>query len=99
MSEREVMDAREAAEKRPREAPTPSYRASVRRAAEEILGAVEGLRTWMDAGQAAAYIGMSPDEFRKLVRETPEIPEYRISERRVRYHRPDLDEWMLSRAS
>lgn len=66
---------------------------------QDIEGAAKEMKTWMTAKQAASYVGMSQDEFRKLAKTTPDIVEYRISERRVRYYRGDLDEWMFSRAS
>lgn len=68
----------------------------LRKIVEEILGATEQLKTWMTAKQAADYLSMSENEFRKLVKEE-RIHEYRISERRVRFLRDDLDNWMHGR--
>ncbi len=46
----------------------------------------------MDAHQAARYLGMDLTEFRKLSKADPDFPQHRISERRVRYYREELDE-------
>ncbi len=74
---------------------TPSEK-TLRRIVEDILGAAEEMKTWMTAKQAASYLSMSENEFRKFVREE-DIHEYRISERRVRFLRSDLDDWMHTR--
>jgi excisionase family DNA binding protein len=66
-------------------------------AAREIARAVHRYPTWMDAREAARYLGMHLTEFRKLTKSEKDFPEHRISERRVRYYREELDEWLLRR--
>ncbi len=67
------------------------------RAAEKIATAVAAMPTWMDAHQAARYLGMDLTEFRKLAKSDPDFPQHKISERRIRYYREELDEWLLGR--
>lgn len=49
---------------------------------------------WMDAEQAAEYVGArSKEVFEKI----PDVPRHRLSPRVIRYSRRELDDWLLSR--
>ena len=50
-------------------------------------------RAWMDSKEAAEFLGLPLDEFRRLA---PTLPRHKISERRYRYYAPELTEWLLS---
>ena len=77
--------------------PDPPERSELLLAAEKIARLVDATPRWMDARQAARYLGMDPTKFRKLAKSERDFPEHRISERRVRYYREELDEWLLRR--
>ncbi len=79
------------------EATEPPERSDLMCAAEKIARAVAAMPAWMDAQQAACYLGMDLTEFRKLSKSDPDFPQHRISERRIRYYREELDEWLLRR--
>jgi hypothetical protein len=57
--------------------------------------------SWMDARQAAEFLGLSYDEFTRISSQLPRhpLPEGRGSglRPRYRYYAPELTEWMLGR--
>jgi excisionase family DNA binding protein len=57
---------------------------------EETVG-----ETLLKLPDAAAYLGISKDRLRGMVRTTT-ITSYRLSPRDVRFHRKDLDTWLES---
>jgi hypothetical protein len=60
-------------------------------------------RAWMGAKQAARFLDMSEDEFRRIA---PQLPRHPLPRRdglsygfrmRYRYYAPELTDWLLSR--
>ena len=51
---------------------------------------------WLNADEAAAFIGMERTEFKRLAA-CGEIPRHAITERRFRYYAPELTDWGRSR--
>jgi excisionase family DNA binding protein len=70
-------------------------------AAESVARTVEMMRQtqpaeWMDAKQAARYLGKSPDAFEKVVARG-EIPRHYLTERNILFSRTELDAWLMDR--
>lgn len=68
---------------------------------ERIAAVVERLERmqpaeWMNAKQAAAYLGKTPDALEKLVA-AGEIPRHRLGERGYLYNRAEIDESIMER--
>ena len=49
---------------------------------------------WLDAREAAEYLGLTYDQFRAYA---PSMPRHNIGERSYRYYQPELREWLLER--
>ena len=70
-------------------------------AIERLADTMAEGRSWMDARQAAEFLGLSYDEFTRISSQLPRhlLPEGRGSglRPRYRYYAPELTEWMLGR--
>lgn len=63
-------------------------------ALERLAGQMAEQRAWMDSKEAAEFIGMPLDEFKRIA---PTLPRHKITDRRYRYYAPELTEWLLAR--
>lgn len=60
----------------------------------KLVLAAAGLVVWMNAKEAAAFLGYSPSEFNRLAA-SEEIPRHKRGAG-YRYNREELSEWLLS---
>ena len=51
---------------------------------------------WLNADEAAEFVGMERTEFKRLAA-CGEIPRHALTERRFRYYAPELTDWLRSR--
>lgn len=49
---------------------------------------------WMNRGEAAEYLGFTTDQLAMYASRGIGPPYYKVTNRTVRYHVTDLDEWM-----
>ena len=59
-----------------------------------LVLAAAGLLVWMNAKEAAAYLGYSPSEFNRLAA-SEQIPRHKRGAG-YRYNREELSEWLLA---
>jgi hypothetical protein len=83
------------------ERPSPGKPTGLTAAIERLADAMAERRAWMDASQAAGFLGLSYDEFTRISSRLPrhQLPEGRGQglRPRYRYYAPELTEWMLRR--
>jgi len=51
---------------------------------------------WMTVEQAASHLSMTEQALRLMLRRG-RVPHFRVGERRIRFSRADLDQWIRSR--
>lgn len=80
----------------PQEVPqeTADLIAKIAERLEAMAESAHKSRELMDSREAAEFLRLSYDEFRRLA---PNLPRHPITEKRFRYSRRELLEWALSR--
>lgn len=69
-------------------------------AAQTLAEAIAGEKLWLSPKEAARFLSMRDDEFRRIA---PQLPRHPLPSRgsgekpRYRYYAPELTDWLLSR--
>lgn len=79
----------------------PSKPTGLTAAIERLADAMAAGRAWMDARQAAEFLGLSYEEFSRIGSHVPrhQLPSVRGEgiRPRYRYYAPELTDWLLNR--